>query len=112
MKKAALTLVALLTLCACHHNTTPDGVLDTAEMSAFLVDAYLLESYNAIENRSNPTDPTPAIRSAYDDILRRHGVTQQEVEASLDYYGKHPDEYRVILGRVSARLDAESNQQR
>lgn len=99
-----LPLVAALTLAACSHNTLPEGVMDADRMADFLIEAYMLEAYNTVMYRGSTTDLAPDVRAAYDEILRRNGLTRDEVETSLDYYGKHPREYKEILEEVSRRL--------
>lgn len=98
-------------LCACSHSQLPDGIVDADRMAAFLTDAYLLESYNSIESKSDNDTLNMAVRSAYDDILRRHNLTREEVETSMKYYGNHPDQYRLILDEVAKRLNDEPENQ-
>lgn len=99
-----LPLVAALTLAACSHNTLPEGVMDAERMADFLIEAYMLEAYNTVMYRGNTTDLAPDVRAAYDEILRRNGLTRDEVETSLEYYSKHPNEYKEILEEVSRRM--------
>ena len=94
-------------LCACSHKQLPEGVLEADRMVEFLTDAYMLESYNSIESKSDNDTLNLAVRSAYDDMLRRHNLTQKEVETSMAYYGNHPDQYRPILDEVAKRLNEE-----
>ena len=105
MKRTLFILAASLLLGACSHKQQPEDIIDVDRMAAFLADAYTLESYNSIESKSDNDTLSLAVRSAYDDILRRHGLTQKEVEKSLDYYGNHPDQYRVVLDEVANRLN-------
>lgn len=106
MKKLPLLLLAVSMLCACGRQKLPEGVLDNESMTAFLTEAYTLESYNAIRSKSDNDSLSADVRAAYDEILRRNGITKEEVEASLEYYGNHPDEYRTILDEVAKRLDS------
>ena len=99
-----LPLVAALTLAACSHNTLPEGVLDAGQMADFLSEAYQLEAYNTVMYRGNTDDPAPEVRAAYDDILRRQGISRDEVEKSLEYYSRHPLEYKEILDEVNSRI--------
>ena len=104
MKKLPIILAALLTLSACRTQGLPEGILDSDQMVAFLSDAYRLEAYNLVMYRGN-SDISPEVRAVYDDILQRNGITQQEVEASLEYYSNHPVEYKEILNRVAANSE-------
>lgn len=101
-----LTLAAALILGACGSNDLPEGVMDADQMAAFLTEAYQLEAYNTVMYRGNTADLAPEIRSAYDDILKRQGLSRKMVETSLEYYGNHPREYKEILDEVSVRMNA------
>ena len=98
MKRTLFILAASLLLGACSHKQQPEDIIDVDRMAAFLADAYTLESYNSIESKSDNDTLSLA-------VLRRHGLTQKEVEKSLDYYGNHPDQYRVVLDEVAKRLN-------
>lgn len=100
-------LATAVVMAACGHNSLPEGVMDAERMADYLTEAYTLEAYNVVENKSNPNSLTPEVKAAYDDILRRQHLTVDEVEASLAYYGKHPDKYHPILDEVSKRLAKE-----
>ena len=100
-------LAAAMLLVSCHKNTLPEGIMDREAITAFLVDAYTLEAYNTYVHPSDPVPIAPEIASAYDDLLKRHGVTADMVDASLDYYGHRPEEYGEILKEVQRRLEPE-----
>ena len=105
MKGKILILAAAMLLVSCHENTLPEGVMDREALTAFLVDAYTLEAYNTYVHPSNAVPIAPEIASAYDDLLKRHGVTADVVDSSLSYYGHRPEEYGEILKEVQQRLE-------
>lgn len=93
---------ALLT--ACHSNKQPKEILDHQQMVDFLTEACLIEGYCAIETRYNFDSLTPEMIYAYDEILAEQGISREQVEASLAYYAKHPEEYLTIHENVAAAL--------
>lgn len=97
-----LFLVAMLA--ACNGNGLPEGVLDKEAMVSFLSEAYQLEAYNTIMYKGRSTDMAPEVRTAYDDLLQRNGLTSEKVEKSLEYYSNHPREYKEILEEVNRSL--------
>ena len=108
MKKTLLSLCfAAIMLVACHSDKLPNGILDQQQMTSFLREAYLLEGYCAIETRYNFDSLTPNMIYAYDDILAAQGITREQVEASLAYYARHPEEYKAIHEAVAAELEAQ-----
>lgn len=94
-------------LSACNSKQLPEGILDQQQMTTFLREAYLLEGYCAIETRYNFDSLTPEMIYAYDDLLTEQGITQEQVEASLAYYARHPEEYRAIHEAVAAELETQ-----
>lgn len=107
MKKYILISVAALTLAACHHKGLPEGVMDAEHMAAFLADAYLVESFYAIETQYRYDVLTESALRGYDSILEVHGLTREQVERSFDYYSQHPDVYQSIQDSAAARLEAD-----
>lgn len=102
------TLAALLLFGACRHDERPADVLDAPRMVAFLSDAYLLEGFYAVESQYRYDAMTPEVLRAYDDILKAHHTSREQVEHSFDYYASHPDLYRTIQDSVLAILDRQS----
>ena len=107
MRKYLMVLAAAAMLCGCHGKSLPEGVLDAEQMESFLVEAYQLEAYTMVMYRGNSSEPAPEVRAAYDDILRRQGVSKEDVERSMEYYSHHPAEYKEILNKVTERLNKE-----
>lgn len=94
--KVLLPLFVAVALASCNPDRRPDDVLDDKAMASFLSEAYLLESFYAIESNYSYDAMTPEVLSAYDDILARHHVSREDIERSLEYYSKHPDQYAAI----------------
>ena len=108
MKKTLYSLcISALMLTACSSNPLPEGILDKQQMTDFLREAYLLESYCAVETRYNFDSLTPEMIYAYDDLLAEQGIPREQVEASLAYYVKHPEEYTAIHEAVVASLESQ-----
>lgn len=71
----------------------------------------MIESYTTIINPMHTDSLPDDIFAAYSDLLQRQGVTQEEVEKSLEYYGHNPDQYEKILNEVLYRLEDEGHLQ-
>ena len=111
MKRLLLFLTAAMLLASCQHTSRPESVLTPLQMADFLTEAYLIESYTTIINPIRIDSIPDDIFAAYSDLLQRQGVTQEEVEKSLDYYGHNPDQYEKILNEVLYRLEDEGHLQ-
>ena len=106
MKKFLLSsFAALMMLASCGGQKRPEGVMSPETMVTFLVDAYQLEGFYAIETEYRYDSLLPEVAAAYDDLLARHGVSREEVERSFDYYAAHPEHYSPIQDSVMAHLD-------
>lgn len=94
-------------LVACGGKSLPDGVIDHERMVPLLVDIYIAEAYFGVETSYQYDSLTPEMLRAYDDLLARHGVTGEELDASVDYYSQHPEEYNAIHHEVRALIEEE-----
>ena len=105
----SIAVAAALLLGACHHKKTlPEGIMDTSQLIEFLTEAYLLEGYFAIESNHTYDTVTPEVLRAYDDMLRKYGISRAVVDSSLAYYAEQPDMYAKINDAVLRRLDDET----
>lgn len=100
---------AALLLGACHHKEKlPEGIMDTAEMIDFMTEAYILEGYYAIESNHNYDTVSPEALRAYDEMLRKHGLSRAEADSSFAYYAERPELFAKINDAVLARLEHET----
>lgn len=106
---AILAVLSLLpTVLGCGGKRLPNGVLDHGQMVDFLTDAYYLEALFAVETNFTFDTVSPEMVRAYADIMERHGVTREQVEASIEYYAVHPALYSKINEEVEARINAKA----
>lgn len=101
----SLAAAVLLLALGCRGDRLPEGVLGHDQMVDFLTDAYLVEGYFAVETNYTFDSITPEMVHAYDDVLTRHGITREQVEASFEYYARHPEPYNAISKEVEARIN-------
>ena len=105
MKKILFLLLFTASLfCGCHRASLPEGVLNHDQMVDFLCEAYRLEAFYAVETRYNYDTLSPEWLRAYDDILQSQGITHAQVDTSLTYYARHPEQYSAIQQDVLARM--------
>lgn len=96
---SALTMVALLAGC----DGTPDYVIPRDDMVDLLVDIHTGEGVVEINRREFGRDSL--VKTLKQSILLKHGVTQQQFDTSLMWYGHHLDEYLEIYDDVIARIE-------
>lgn len=107
MRKALILLSVVILLSACGSKRLPDGIIDHDRMVPLLVDIYLTEAYFGVETSYNFDSLSPDMVRAYNDLLARHGVTPDELDASVDYYAHHPELYNAIHHEVKAIIEGE-----
>ncbi len=88
---------------SCSNNKVPKGILTEKEITPVLVELHLAE---AVYNQRYASDVS---RENYQEdlyltVLKKYKLDQKVFEASVLYYGKHPDKYKPIYDEVLDRL--------
>lgn len=79
------SIAALITVAAC--TSVPDGIIPPSEMSEVMADIHLGEAVVESEGSAFSTDSSKqALKQA---ILARHGVTSEQFDTSLYWYGQN-----------------------
>ena len=100
-----LAIVFLLSASACERK--PKNLIEEAQMTNLLIDAYQLEGFYAVERGLDSVITDTVILATYDSIFTKHGVTRQQFDESMAYYMRHYDKYEAIHKKVVESLDAE-----
>ena len=98
---SGLALTALVAGCS----SKPDEVIGHDDMVALLVDIHKGEAI-ADMDRSKFGDESMRVRLK-EAIYDRHGVSQEQVDSSLSWYGIHLKEYMEIYDEVDKRIQDE-----
>lgn len=92
-------LLSVMTSCA---PSLPDGVLSKEEMEDVLFDFHVAQAlYDSREFHSTDADII-ALRA---NVLKKHGLTQQEWDASMAYYCQHADDLHRIYIDLADRVE-------
>jgi len=101
-----LLTVFLLTSCR------PKGVLSTEKMTDLLFDIHLVESMSDTTYGEFPSDWTQGLSRvdftdlAYQSVLRKHAVTEEDFYQSVAYYSKRMRLFTRIYTDVDKKLEA------
>lgn len=105
MRRAAAIIMAasvcLLVLTGC--SSVPDGVLPPGKMASLLADMEIGESVVESDPSSWRSDSLKMVLRQ--SIYERHGVTSEEVDSSLAWYGAHVEKMPEVYDRVIEILD-------
>ena len=102
-------LTALVILCACSTDTSPDDLIEKDKMVKVMIEIHLLES--KVNNvRINPIDSTQAVYNHYENLLFKDlEITQEQYERSFNYYVDNPNEFEKIYNAVVDSLMEREN---
>lgn len=95
----SLLLSPMLTGCS----TVPSGVLDKEDMATLLADIYVGES--VVDNDSKVYSSDSMKRALRQSVYAHNGVTVEEVDSSLKWYGRHMDKYTEVYERTIEILE-------
>jgi len=103
MKKILIILSAILVF-ACMGNRTPNGIMSEKEITPIIVEIHLAEGVYAQRYMEKITRENYQ-EDLYLSALRKFKVDRKVFEASLLYYGKYPEKYKLIYDEVLNRLN-------
>jgi len=103
MRKYLIIIMAILGF-ACSNNKLPKGILTEEQITPALVELHLAEAINSHRNEKDVSRENYQ-EDLYLSILKKYKFDQKVFEASILYYGKHPDKYRPVYDEVLNRLN-------
>lgn len=106
MKKLVYVIIALLVLAACSHD--PDYVIGEKQMVDVLVDVHKAEA--VVESNYNIYNNNADKKKLREAVFLKHGITQEQFDTNLVWYGHHIEDYMKIYEQVIERLKAENDE--
>lgn len=104
MKNPIWIIWLVLCLSACG-SRTPDYVISEKDMEDLLVDIHKSEA--VIESNYNIYNNNADKKKIREAVFLRHGVTREQFDTTLVWYGHHIETYMKIYDRVVERLKAD-----
>ena len=105
MRRGFIGIAAALTIIFIGCDDTPEYVISHDKMVDLLVDIHIGESVVDVNRREYRNDSLKKMLKQ--SVLLKHGVTQQQLDTSLVWYGHHLEEYLEIYDDVISRLENE-----
>lgn len=104
LRSALILPVILFMMLVCSCDRRPDGVLSEGEMVDLLTDMTLAETFE----QSAPARELPdSVRHRLGEgVMRQHGVTREEFDSTVSWYGRNLDLYQKLYAKVDKRLTA------
>ncbi|MDE7109571.1 MAG: DUF4296 domain-containing protein [Muribaculaceae bacterium] len=96
---ACISCCLLLSFVACKQR--PKEILDEKEMVSLMVDMQLAEAYsNSRTTHEGEDDRYSLARS----VMAAHGISQEQLDTTLGWYGKNLDEYVELFAKVDKEI--------
>lgn len=104
-QEACFIMVLLLGFLGCKPNV-PSKYLNPTEMEEILYDYHLADGIALYDGKpGNVSERQMQYRL---EALKKHGVTQEELDSSLTYYFRHTEDLKTIYEKVAQRLSDEA----
>lgn len=95
----------ILTLLVVACNDVPSDIIQPEPMAALLADMHKAECVVEANSGAFPTDSTK--RALRQSVFARHGVTSEQVDSSMKWYGYHMEKYVEVYDRTLEMLNNE-----
>ena len=94
--------IALLCLCLTACDKRPEKVLSEGKLVDVMTDLEIADAYyNSGYSAKNRTYNLEEIKAS---VLKKHGVTGEELDSTIAYYGRNIDDYYRIYNKVEQKL--------
>lgn len=101
--KKLLLIISLNVLLAISCNRVPSGVIPPDKMSRLMADVHTGEAVLEMNRTIYSNDSLRQLMKQ--SVLARHGVTGEEFDSSLTWYGRHIDKYMEVYDGTIEILD-------
>ncbi|MDD7603313.1 MAG: DUF4296 domain-containing protein [Candidatus Limisoma sp.] len=103
MKHLSTFIATALLLLTAACSKTPDGVIGQSDMADLLADMQVADAIVEINRDSYEADSSRLnLRRS---VLKRHGITEDEFDSSLVWYGHNLDVYKEVYDKVVTKLE-------
>lgn len=91
-----------LLLVAC--SDKPDGMIPESDLVDLMADMQLAEAYNDVSNGYRTIGENRRKSGAA--VLKAHGITPEQLDSTLSWYGRNIDDYQALYDKVDKELNA------
>ena len=98
-------VLALVLVTACKPSI-PKGIIDPDDMEDFLYDYHLARAIAAQHQTNDSRDFNETMY--HHAVLKKHGITQAELDSSFIYYYGHVERFAKIYQNVTKRLNEDA----
>ena len=100
MKKHLFLVALSIVIYSCEKNknkNTPQGILSPDSLASIQADFYVIEAANSLTLIKSDTLLNAKYEDYYVQVLNKHNSTKSQVDSSIKFYGKNPEELNQIF---------------
>lgn len=99
-----IIFLALCCLLSAGCNKRPEGVLSEKETIELLTDLEMAQAYFSTSPPGHGITKDALTKS----VLEKHGVSQEELDSTISYYGRNIDEYYLLYQKIEKNLQTKN----
>lgn len=103
LKQSKYTAIVLVGILAASCNKIPSYVLQPDDMASLMADIHVGESVMDLNRSQYPDDSTKMMMKQ--SVLVRHGVSQQDLDTSMEWYSHHLSYYMDVYDKTIEILE-------
>lgn len=103
LKRSKYTAIVLVGILAASCNKIPSYVLQPDDMASLMADIHVGESVMDLNRSQYPDDSTKMMMKQ--SVLARHGVSQQDLDTSMEWYSHHLSYYMDVYDKTIEILE-------
>lgn len=107
IRNMAVPLIMLGVFASTSCDRRPEGVLSEKETVDLITDMQIAQAYYST---AGPSAGKIDRRELFESVLSKHGVTHQQLDSTIAYYGRNMDEYYLLYEKVEKNLRTKNGQ--
>lgn len=96
--------LGLMATAACKHDPVPENLIDTATLTRFLTENYIVNGYDYVVVSQNRDSLSYQTQAATEALFNKYGFTPADYDSSIAYYAKRPKTVEDIFNRTIEAL--------
>ena len=93
-------LVSATLFFSCQKDKVPEGIVDEKTMVDILAEMHTADAFFNIMNGYECDTLIGEINYTYNQIFKKHNVSKEDFDKSMDYYSKNPKKFRAMYEKV------------
>ena len=97
-------LILFCLLYSCNNITHSESVLQKSDFEGILEEIHLAEATYKLNRNINLDAAEKKLSATYSSIYEKYNISESDLEKSINYYSKNPEELEKIYSNILQRL--------